>query len=98
MMEISPEIVAFIGILLSCMSRTVLPYAKKYVEENGNIQFSLKYVVSFIVVVIAGFVATMLVFPLFTIPEGSELYIFAVAFGFAWASNDIINRVLEVLT
>lgn len=96
MIEISPEIIAFLGILVACVMRTVLPYMKKYLETNGDITFSLEYVISFVSIVCIGFVATILLLPTFTIPEGSELYIFAVAFVFAWTSNDIINRVFAL--
>ena len=95
-MEINPEIIAFAGILLACVLRTMLPYLKKHIEGNGDITFSLKYIISFLSIVVVGFVATMLLFPTFTIPAGSELYIFIAAFVFAWASNDIVNRVFAL--
>jgi len=92
-MNISPEIVAFVGILFACILRTVLPYWKKH-KGDATLKFDLKYLASFIVVVFIGTAAAILLFPAFVIPESSYLYVFATAFAYGWASEDIINKLL----
>ncbi len=94
---ITPEIVAFIGILLACLIRTAVPYLKKK-KDDLALKFQLRYLVSFVVVVVIGFASAILLFPLFIIPESSYIYIFCAAFAFAWASNDIINKIIVYVT
>ncbi len=95
--NISPEAVAFIGILLACILRTTIPYVFKHKDDN-TINFQVKYVLSFVLVVIGGGVAAILVFPMFSIPATSLLNVFALAFGFGWASDDILNKIITWIT
>jgi len=92
-MNISPEIVAFVGIVLACIGRTALPYWKK-LKEAGTLKFDVKYLVSCIGVVLVGTAAAVVIFPAFPIPETAEsyIYVFATAFAYGWASDDIVNK------
>jgi len=92
-MEISPEVIAFVGILLACIFRTTLPYWKKH-KGDATLKFEWKYVASFIAVVFIGTATAILIFPAFTFPESSYLYIFTTAFAYGWASDDIIDKLL----
>lgn len=93
-MNISPEIVAFVGIVLACILRTTLPYWKKLKVET--LVFDLKYLASCVIVVVIGTAAAILIFPAFPLPETSMsyMYVFATAFAYGWASDDIINKLL----
>jgi len=94
-MNISPEIVAFVGIVLACILRTTLPYWKK-LKGGATLKFDLKYLASCIIVVVIGTAAAILIFPAFPIQETSTsyIYIFATAFAYGWASEDIFNKLL----
>lgn len=92
-MNISPELIAFVGILFACILRTTLPYWKKHKDES-TLKFNLKYLVSFIAVLLVGTGTAILIFPAFVIPETSYLFIFTTAFAYGWASNDIVNKLL----
>jgi preprotein translocase subunit Sec61beta len=95
--EISPEAVAFIGILVACILRTAIPYLYKH-KDDGTIKFKLSYLVSFFLVVIVGMVAALLLLPAFSIPDSSFLSVFAAAFAYGWASDDIINKIITRLS
>jgi len=94
-MNISPEIVAFVGIVLACILRTTLPYWKK-LKGGATLKFDLKYLASCIVVVLIGTAAAILIFPAFPLPGTTEsyMYVFATAYAYGWASEDIINKLL----
>lgn len=94
-MNISPEIIAFVGIVLACILRTALPYRKK-LKDVTTLKFDLKYLTSCIIVVVIGTAAAILIFPAFPLPETSTsyIYVFATAFAYGWASNDIVNKLL----
>jgi len=95
-MSISPEIVAFVGIVLACILRTTLPYWKKLKGGELTLKFDLKYLSSCIIVVVIGTAAAILIFPAFPLPETSTsyIYVFATAFAYGWASDDMINKLL----
>jgi hypothetical protein len=95
--EISPEAVAFIGILLACILRTALPYVYKH-KDDETIKFQLRYLVTFFLVVIVGTVAAILLFPAFSIPDTSFLSVFAAAFAYGWTADDIINKIVTRLS
>ena len=92
-MEISAEAVAFIGILLACLLRTTIPYYMKHKDDN-TIKFQLRYVLSFFIVLIGGTVAAILIFPMFSIPTTSTIYVFTAAFAYGWAGDDVINKII----
>ncbi len=89
--------IAYIGVFVGVLMRTLLPYARKLKEAEGDnkqLAFDIKYVGTAIFAVIVSFITATLIFPTFTIPEDLLGYIFITAFGFGYASNDIINEVI----
>lgn len=94
-MNTNLEIVAFVGIAFACILRTMLPYWKKLKDET-TLKFDLKYLASYVVVVVIGTAAAILILPAFPIPDTatSYMYVFATAFAYGWASDDIINKLL----
>ena len=87
------EYVAFIGIFLGCLMRTILPYLRK-LKHVKNLKFEGKYAVSMIFSVVVSFVASMLLFGTFQIPEGSTFFVLVSGFTVGWASNDILNEII----
>jgi len=88
-----PLIVAFTGIFLGCLCRTVLPYLRK-ARENPQIKFELKYLVVFAISLISSFIAAITLFATFTIPETAVPYVFASAFVAGFGANDLIAEII----
>ncbi len=93
----NPTIIAFLGVFLGVFFRTVLPYIRKMkeAEERGErLPFDFKYLGTAIFAFMVSLTVTLLTFPAFVIPEQAGIYIFCSAFGFGYASNDVINEVI----
>lgn len=99
MVQIDVTTIAFIGVFIGILCRTLLPYIKKLKaaqekEPPETVKFDLKYVWTAIVSLFISLIASMLIFPSFTIPTGAQFYVFLQSFIFGWASNDIINQLI----
>ena len=89
--------IAYIGVFVGVLLRTLLPYIRKLKdaeEKKEEFSFDMKYVGTALFAVIVSFITATLIFPAFTIPEDLLGYIFITAFGFGYASNDLINEII----
>ena len=93
----SVEFVAFIGVLIGCLCRTILPYLQK-AKANPALKFDWGYAVTFFVSLIESLIATLLLFG--ALPseilsgELSTFYVFITSFGWSYTSNDVFNKVV----
>jgi len=86
------EAVAFVGMFLGVISRTALPYLYK-VQGGANISWDNRYLASAIASLILCTITVALVFPAFTIPEGSVVAAFFVAYVFGFGINSTVNEI-----
>ena len=86
------EAIAFVGMLLGVLGRTASPYLRK-IKEGAEIVWSQRYTASAIASLILCAITVALVFPAFTIPEGSLLAVFLAAFCFGFGINAVVNEV-----
>lgn len=89
--------VAFLGVFIGVLLRTLLPYIRKLKEAketNTQLLFDVKYAYTAIVSLFITCVVTLLVFPAFTIPDVALLYLFCSAFAWGWATNDLVNELI----
>lgn len=89
------ELIAMGGIFLGCLSRALLPFFKKKhtaIKEGKEVKWESRYVWTIVFAIVTSFIATMLVFPTFTIPPENA---FPLAFAVGWASQDIINKIAK---
>ena len=84
---------SFVGIFLGCLCRLLLPYLRK-LKENPNLKFDWKYLITFAISLVSAFVASALIFPSFSIPEGAEYQIFFLSFIAGWSSTDILSEIV----
>ena len=84
--------VAFIGVTLGAILRTLLPYFKKINEVN----FLSRYGVSMVVAIITAFEAAQATYLTLEIPAtfGSTLIVLAWSFVQGWGINSLINEVV----
>ncbi len=102
-MEIDPQIIVFLGVLLAVFVRTMLPYIRKLREARRSdppkdLPFDKTFLVTAAVALIVSLVTTLLVLPaaLAAMPENvSNLVLFSAAFCFGYTANDIINEVIS---
>ncbi|GAG49161.1 unnamed protein product [marine sediment metagenome] len=92
-MDIPIEYVAIIGIFIGVLIRTILPYLKK-ISAGEDIKFNFKYVATALVLVITAGITTLIIFPSFSIPEGTAFAVFIVALLSGWGANDVLNRIV----
>lgn len=86
------ELIAFIAIVLGVIGRTLLPYIKKKMQDEF-IEFDYNFITT---AVFSGIISAIFVFPLFVMPEGANaLTVFVTALIFAWAADDVTNRVVK---
>jgi hypothetical protein len=90
-MEIPIELVAIIGIILGLVGRTILPYFKK-LGDNPGMAFEVRYIIT---AFSSAVFTAILVYPMFTIPEGSMFAVFMSAAIFSWGVNDIVNKMVK---
>ncbi len=86
-MEIPIEFIAFIGVLIGVVAKTVIPYLRK-VYEDPSLYFNWGY---FGTMIFSGIVAGLLVYPTFIIPEAEPWVVFIAAVFFAAGINGIVN-------
>jgi hypothetical protein len=94
-MELTPEVIAFIGVFLGCLARTVLPYLKKARDaatENKPFKFDYKFAITSVVAFIESIVVSILLFTKVPIDVSiSGVYLFISSFSWAYTTNDFIN-------
>ena len=95
------SIVIFLGVLAGVLMRTVLPYlskvkAQQEADPSKPVTFEGKYMATFGITFLQSLVVTTLVVSSAPIPKSgvSLLFVFAGAFSWAYASNDIANRTI----
>jgi len=90
-------VIAYTGLFLGCLCRTILPYMRK-VRENPALEFDLKYLVIFGVSVVVSFIAATTLFAAFVIPNTALPYVFAAAFVVGFGANDLIAEIVATKT
>ncbi len=93
------EIVAFAGVLLGVLCRTLLPFVVKMqdsVSKGSGFAWNWAYAYTAVSAFFTSFVIAILAFPAFNIPAGSLslFYVFLLSFGYGWGLNDLYNKVL----
>jgi len=92
--------VAFAGVLLAVVMRTLLPYVekvKKAAEKGETVPvWSQRYLVTGFCALFTSLVVAVLAFPTIAVPaEPTTLfYVFVVSFGYGWGVNDAYNKIL----
>jgi putative flippase GtrA len=88
------QLIAFLGVFLGCLVRTVLPFLQK-LKENPDTPFEWKYLVTFVIAIIESLIVGFLVFSAFPLNLTlSPLLSFLTAFSWAYTSNDVFNRII----
>jgi len=95
-MEITPELIVFLGVLLGCLARTLYPYLQKAKEATANkteLKFNWAYGATFGVAFFESLIVVLLLFTKVPIDSTlSPIYLFISSFGWAYTTNDIANR------
>jgi len=93
------ELITFLGVLLGCLARSILPFLRKLrkaTEEGRFLKWDHRYTASFICAVLVGFVAAALVMPSISIASSlSPLIAFCTAFATGFGSNGILNELMK---
>jgi len=94
MFGIPLEIIAFLGIIIGAIGRTVFPFLKKLdPNDQTPITFNVRF---WMTATISGIIAAIFIYPTFVVPEtGSVFELFLAAFLAAWAADDILNRLVN---
>jgi multisubunit Na+/H+ antiporter MnhB subunit len=93
------SLVAFLGVLLAVLMRSLLPYVrrvKEAVDKGGDIpSWSQRYTVTGLFAFFTSLAVALLSFSELTLPAEptSLVYVFAVSFGYGWGVNDVYNKV-----
>lgn len=89
-MEISIDVILFMGIFLGILGRTYFPYLKK-TDIKADLPFEIRYIIT---AVISAAITAILVYNSFIIPSGTPFQIFIASFVFAWGTNDVMNKLV----
>lgn len=88
-------ILILLAIIAGCIMRTLVPYLVKL--KKGEItQFDLKFAATFILAIIVGIIAGIVVFPTFIAPTGNLFTIILAALLWGWGSQSVINNILPL--
>jgi len=92
--------VVAIGLFLGVLTRTMLPYLKKWKEARDTNQpaplFSLLYVETAVFSLVVSFVATMFLLPNISIPAGtSGLFVFQLGYTGGFTANALVNEIVS---
>lgn len=93
----NPITVAFLGVFLGVLSRTVLPYLRKRKEarEGGKeLAFDIQYVQTALYSLVVSGIVTALIFPSYAVPSVPMPYVFCSSFAFGYSANDLVNEVM----
>ena len=88
-MEIPIELIALIGVIVGVILKTAIPYFRK-VMDDPSVVFNWGY---FGTMCMSGFIAAVVLYPNFIIPEGEPIIVFIAAVFFAAGINGILNFV-----
>ena len=94
------EMLAFTGIFIGVLLRTILPYLRKAAESEEPLEWNHRYTLTAIVSVITSFMVAVVAFQGFEPPEGSIFLvrIQALAYAFTGAGvNSFMNEVSQWL-
>jgi len=92
--------VAFAGVLLAVVMRTLLPYVEKArtaAEKGESVPtWSQRYLFTGLCALFTSLIIAVLAFPTISVPAepASLFYVFVVSFGYGWGVNDVYNKVL----
>ncbi len=92
------EIVAFAGVLLGVLCRTLLPFVFKMrdaVSKGERFTWNWAYAYTAVSAFFTSFIIAALAFPVFSVPAGSLslFYVLILSFGYGWGLNDVYNKV-----
>lgn len=91
------DTIAFIGVFLGVLYRTVIPYLSK-LKEDPDITFDKKYIVTLVISFLESIVVAMLIFEslptAITTSVTASLAIFLASFAWGYTSNDIANTIV----
>ena len=93
------EVVAFSGVFLGVLCRTLLPYVEKLrdaLDRGVKIAWDNRYGYTASAALFLSFVTSALAFPSIQIPSStpSLLYLLLIGFGYGWGLNDALNKFL----
>lgn len=93
------EFIAFLGIFIGVLIRTLLPAIRKAFEASPEEPFEWdhKYTATAIIAVFTALLVSAKAFSLFTLPEGSDFFIFIEALSFGAGLNSLINEASQWL-
>jgi len=93
------EILAFMGILLGCLARSLLPFMRKLrraAEEGRVITWDHRYTATFLAALLMASAAALLITPSVSFAEPmSPLIVFCIAFAIGFGSNGVLNELVK---
>jgi len=93
-------LIAFFGILLAAVMRTLLPYVHKVREalekKETPLRWDTRYLWTCLSAFFTSFIIATLTLPNFPMPTNttSQILTFIIAFGYGWGINDAYNKLL----
>ena len=93
------ELVVFLGVLLGCLARSVMPFLRKVrdaAEAGRAITWDHRYTISLAASLLLASAAALILLPTVQVPWPTSLPIaFSLAFTVGFGSNGIINELLK---
>ena len=86
MIDIEIQLIAFLGIFVGVLLRTLLPAIRKALENPG-FKWDHAYTGTALTAILAAILATLRAYPMFTIPQGGALWVFSQAMLFGLAEH-----------
>lgn len=95
-MELSLEAIAFFGIFLGVLLRTIVPWIRKISQGKITPTFELKYLISALTTLFWDFVLALQLFKSFAPPETTGLAVLIAAILFGWFGVDVSNEIIKI--
>jgi len=95
-MEVPLEAIAFFGIFLGVLLRTIVPWIRKVSQGKIVPTFELRYIISAISSLFWNFVLALQLFKSFSPPETSGLAVLIAAILFGWFGVDVSNEIMKI--
>jgi len=93
------EVLVFMGVLLGCLARSLLPFMRKLrkaAEEGRVITWDHRYTASFLAALLVASVAALLITPEVSLASPmSPLIVFCTAFAIGFSSNGVLNELMK---